>query len=66
MDQDWVALNTLVLEGLQDGYTFEDPPRTAEDLDWLAATITDHVIGGVMPRPEMVMTRRRWFPLRRR
>jgi hypothetical protein len=50
MDRDWVAVNELVLDGLKDGYTFDEPPRTDRDLEDLAATITDHVISRVVPR----------------
>lgn len=56
-----MALSELVLAGLKDGYSFDVPPKTELDLEWLAATVTDHVIGGVMPRPEIVPQRRRWL-----
>lgn len=50
VDRDWVAINDLVLKGLKDGYSFDEPPETDGDLRELAATITDHVIAGVVPR----------------
>ena len=56
-----MAVSELVLAGLKDGYSFDDPPKTDLDLERLAATVTDHVIGGVMARPEIVSKRRRWL-----
>jgi len=50
VDKDWVALNGLVLRGLKDGYSYDHPPATDQELEWLAATVTDHVIAGVLPR----------------
>lgn len=62
VDREWVAVSDLVLAGLRDGYSFDDPPKTDVDLEWLAATVTDHVIAGVVPRPENLPRRRRWLP----
>lgn len=45
----WVELETAVREGLRDKSVLEDPPKTDEELGWLAATITDHVCGA-LPR----------------
>ena len=50
-NQDWLAVEKVVSEGLADGFRVDDPPTTAEDLMWLAATITDQVVAAFTTIP---------------
>lgn len=43
----WVELEAAVRAGLEDKGVLDDPPKTDEDVMWLAATITDHVCGSL-------------------
>jgi hypothetical protein len=43
----WVELEAAVRAGLDDKGVLDDPPKTDEDVMWLAATITDHVSGAL-------------------
>ena len=47
VDRVWVAIEAAVRAGLEDKAVLEDPPRTEQDLMWLAATITDQVVGAI-------------------
>ena len=42
-----MAVYDLVLEGLEDHHVLDDPPKTEEEVGFLAETITDHVVGAV-------------------
>ncbi len=44
-DKEWVAVYKVVLEALADGRVLEDPPTTEEEVEFLAETISDHVVG---------------------
>lgn len=46
-DPVWAWLEAAVRAGLDDKAVLDDPPKTDEDLMWLAATITDHVCGAL-------------------
>ena len=75
VDHAWVAVNKLVQAGLADADLLNKPPKSEQDIDDLATTITDHVVaafelspgsegeqsGGrvVLPAP----TERRWSRL---
>lgn len=48
-DRVWVAVEQAVRDGLDDKAVLEDPPKTQDDVMWLAATIADHVCSA-MPR----------------
>lgn len=48
-DQVWVAIEKAVRAGLDDKVVLEAPPRTDEDVMWLAATVADHVCAS-LPR----------------
>jgi hypothetical protein len=43
-DKEWVAVERAVRAGLDDVHVLTDPPKTDEEVGWLAATITDHVV----------------------
>jgi len=71
VDRMWVAVEKAVRAGLDDKIVLDDPPQTEEDVMWLAATITDHVVsafpfeeveGTLAPPPR----RRMWPPFGRR
>lgn len=47
MDRVWVAVEAAVRAGLEDKAILERPPRSEDDVMWLAATITDHVCGSI-------------------
>ena len=47
VDRFWVAIEAAVRAGLDDKAVLKDPPRTDQDLMWLAATITDHVVAAI-------------------
>lgn len=47
VDQVWVAVEKAVRDGLDDKSVIEAPPKTEEDVVWLAATISDHVVGAL-------------------
>jgi hypothetical protein len=40
----WVAVNKVVEAALADKAILEHPPATEDEVMWLAATITDHVV----------------------
>jgi hypothetical protein len=42
-DRVWVAIEAAVRAGLDDDAVLIDPPKTEEEVMWLAATIADHV-----------------------
>lgn len=42
-DRVWVAIKAAVRAGLDDKAVIEEPPKSEEDVMWLATTITDHV-----------------------
>ena len=42
-DRVWVAIEVAVRAGLDDKAVIDEPPKSDEDVMWLAATITDHV-----------------------
>ena len=48
-DRVWGAIEKAVRAGLDDKAVLEDPPRTDEDVMWLAATIADHVCASLPP-----------------
>lgn len=50
-DHNWIAVEKVVREGLDDGFRLDNPPTTEEDVMWLAATITDHVVGAFKTVP---------------
>jgi hypothetical protein len=47
VDRVWVAVEAAVPAGLEEKAVLEDPPKTERDLMWLAAIITDHVVGAI-------------------
>jgi hypothetical protein len=47
VDRFWVAIEAAVRAGLDDKAVLKDPPKTDQDLTWLAATITDHVVTAI-------------------
>jgi hypothetical protein len=49
VDPFWVAIEAAVRAGLDDKAVLRDPPKTDQDLMWLAATITDHVVAAIGP-----------------
>lgn len=47
VDRFWVAIEAAVRAGLDDKGVLTDPPKTDQDLMWLAATITDQVVAAI-------------------
>ncbi|HSH60876.1 MAG TPA: hypothetical protein VK988_14815 [Acidimicrobiales bacterium] len=50
-DKEWVAVERAVRAGLDDADVLTDPPKTDEEVGWLAATITDHVVAAFETKP---------------
>jgi hypothetical protein len=50
-DQNWIAVNQVVEAALADGAILERPPGTDDEVMWLAATITDHVVAAFVTEP---------------
>ena len=50
-DQSWIAVNKVIEAALADGALLERPPVTDDDVMWLAATITDHVVAAFVTEP---------------
>jgi hypothetical protein len=53
----WVAIEAAVRAGLDDDAVLTDPPKTEEEVMWLAATIADHVCATL---PTVVYQTFRW------
>jgi len=43
--QEWAAVEGIVRRALHDRIDLANPPTTDEDLMWLAAGVTDHIVG---------------------
>ena len=41
----WENVYEVVLAGLDDAVNLENPPKTKQELEWAAETVTDHVVG---------------------
>jgi hypothetical protein len=52
--QRWAAVDEVVRRALRDQLDLAHPPATDDDLVWLAAGITDHIVAAFVtePRPE--------------
>jgi hypothetical protein len=50
-DQSWIAVNNVVEKALADGAILERPPGTDDEVMWLAATITEHVVAAFVTEP---------------
>ena len=50
-DKQWAAVYEVVLEALADGDVLQSPPRTKEEVGFLAETISDHIVGAFRPEP---------------
>jgi hypothetical protein len=46
-DHAWVAIQRAVLAGLKDKDIVDGPPRNAQELEWVADTVADHVYGAI-------------------
>jgi hypothetical protein len=42
-DRVWVTIEAAVRAGLEDKSVIVNPPRSDQDVEWLSATIADHV-----------------------
>jgi hypothetical protein len=43
-DEEWQAVEKVISAGLADGDVLNSPPKSENDVMWLAATLTDHVV----------------------
>jgi hypothetical protein len=50
-DHEWVAVEAVVRAALADADVLGDPPRTEEQVGYLAETIADHVVGAFVTQP---------------
>lgn len=50
-DKAWLAVYKVVLAALADVDVLHSPPRTEEEVGFLAETISDHIIGAFRPEP---------------
>ena len=50
-DQNWIAANEVVEAALADGAILERPTAIDDEVMWLAATITDHVVAAFVTEP---------------
>ena len=53
-DNEWVAVEKVVLEALADRDVLRYPPASEEDVGHLAETITDHIVAAFLTRPRPV------------
>lgn len=50
-DHEWAAVEAVVREALADADVLGDPPKTEEEIGYLAETITDHVVAAFVTQP---------------
>lgn len=46
-DHAWAAIQRAVLQGLKDKDIVHQPPHDDQELEWVADTVADHVIGAI-------------------
>ena len=49
--QEWAAVEEIVRRALHDQIDLANPPTTDDDLMWLAAGVTDHIVGAFVTQP---------------